>query len=176
LEFHRNAEVVVSFATIPSALKTLTFLSQAGSLSVHDGNPLLSDGLSQVPVQGSTTEPQYLLRDRGRIYGEAFKERAKAMGLEEAITAPRSPWQNPFAERLLGTIRRDGLNHVIVLGEAHLRRTSTRYFRYYHNFRTHLPLEKDAPAPRAIQDANLGDVIEVSEVGGLHHHCERRAA
>jgi hypothetical protein len=83
--------------------------------------------------------------------------------------------QNPFAERLLGTVRRDCLNHVIVLGEAHLRRTLTRYFRYYHNFRTHLSLEKDAPAPRAIQNANLGPVIEVSEVGGLHHHYERRA-
>ena len=122
------------------------------------------------------TEPRYLLRDRDGVYGEAFRERVKAMGMEEVITAPRSPWQNPFAERLLGTLRRDCLNHVIVLGEAHLRRTLTRYFRHYHNFRTHLSLEKDAPTPRAIQDANLGSVIEVSEVGGLHHHYERRAA
>jgi transposase InsO family protein len=97
-------------------------------------------------------------------------------GIEEVITAPRSPWQNPFAERLLGTIRRDFLDHVIVLGETHLRRTLIRYFRYYHNFRTHLSLEKDAPTPRAIQNADLGPVVEVSEVGGLHHHYERRAA
>jgi len=122
------------------------------------------------------TEPRYLLRDRDGIYGEVFRERMKAMGMEEVITAPRSPWQNPFAERLLGTVRRDCLNHVIVLGEDHLRRTLTRYFRYYHNFRTHLSLEKDAPSPRAIRNANLGPVIEVSEVGGLHHHYERRAA
>ena len=80
------------------------------------------------------------------------------MGMEEVITAPRSPWQNPF------------------LGESHLRRTLTRYFRYYHNPRTHLSLEKDAPEPRAIQGIDLGPVIEVSEVGGLHHHYERRAA
>jgi len=122
------------------------------------------------------TEPRYLLRDRDGIYGEAFRERVKAMGMEEVITVPRSPWQNPFGERLPGTVRRDCLNHVIVLGEAHLRLTLTRYFRHYHNFRTHLSLEKDAPTLQAIQDANLGPVIEVSEVGGLHHHCERRAA
>jgi len=117
-----------------------------------------------------------LLRDRDGIYAEDFKARVRAMGIEEVITAPRSPWQNPFAERLLGTVRRDCLNHVIVLGEAHLRRTLTRYFRYYHNFRTHLSLEKDAPTPRAIHQASVGQVIEVSEVGGLHHHYERRAA
>jgi transposase InsO family protein len=123
------------------------------------------------------TEPRYLLRDRDGIYGEDFRERVKAMGMmEEVITAPRSPWQNPFAERLLGTVRRDCLNHVIVLGETHLRRTLTRYFRYYHNPRTHLSLEKHAPTPRAIQNANLGPVVEVSEVGGLRHHYERRAA
>ena len=122
------------------------------------------------------SEPRYLLRDRDGIYGEAFGEHVKAMGIEEVVTAPRSPWQNPFAERLLGTVRRDCLNHVIVLGEAHLRRTLTRYFRYYHKYRTHLSLEKDAPEPRAVQDASLGRVIEVSEVGGLHHHYERRAA
>jgi transposase InsO family protein len=117
-----------------------------------------------------------LLRDRDGIYGEAFRERVKAMGMEEVITVPRSPWQNPLGERLPGTVRRDCLNHVIVLGEAHLRLTLTRYFRHYHNFRTHLSLEKDAPTLQAIQDANLGPVIEVSEVGGLHHHYERRAA
>jgi hypothetical protein len=121
------------------------------------------------------TEPRFLLRDRDGVYGKDFRERVKAMGIEEVITA-RSPWQNPFAERLLGTVRRDCLNHVIVLGETHLRRTVTRYFRYYHDFRTHLSLEKDAPTPRAIHNADLGPVVEVSEVGGLHHHYERRAA
>jgi putative transposase len=98
------------------------------------------------------------------------------MGMEEVITAPRSPWHDPFAERLLGTVRRDCLNYVIVLGESHLQRTLTRYFRYHHNFRTHLSLEKDAPARRPVQDAKLGPVIELSEVGGPHHHYERRAA
>jgi transposase InsO family protein len=122
------------------------------------------------------SEPRYLLRDRDRIYGEEFRERTQAIGIEEVITAPRSPWQNPFCERLIGSIRRDCLNHVIIHGESHLRRILVRYFDYYHKYRTHLSLEKDAPEPRAIQDTKLGEVIEVSEVGGLHHHNERRAA
>jgi transposase InsO family protein len=115
------------------------------------------------------TEPRYLLRDRDGVYGEEFREHVRAIGIDEVVAAPRSPWQNPFAQRLLGSVRRDCLDHVIVLGEAHLRRTLTRYFRYYHKYRTHLSLEKDAPEPRAIQAANLGPVIELSEVGGLHH-------
>jgi putative transposase len=98
------------------------------------------------------------------------------MNIAEVITAPQSPWQNPFVERLFGTVRRDCLNHVIILGEAHLRQTLMRYFRYYHKFRTHLSLEKDAPMPRAIQNANLGSVIEIPEAAGLHHHYERQAA
>jgi transposase InsO family protein len=122
------------------------------------------------------TEPRYLLRDRDGIYGEVFTERVRAIGIKEVLTAPRSPWQNPFAERLIGTIRRDCLNHLIVLGESHLRRTLTRYFHYYHKYRTHLSLDKDTPETRAIQDANLGPVVELSEVGGLHHHYERQAA
>jgi len=81
-----------------------------------------------------------------------------------------------MAQRLLGSVHRDCLDHVIVLGEARLRRTLTRYFRYYHKYLSHLSLEKDAPEPRAIQATNLGPVIELSEVGGLHHRYERRAA
>jgi len=122
------------------------------------------------------TAPRYLLRDRDRIYGEEFREQTQTIGIEEIITAPQSPWQNPFCERLIGSIRRDCLNHVVILGESHLRRILACYFDYYHKYRTHLSLEKDAPEPRAIQDANLGEVIEVSEVGGPHHHYERRAA
>ena len=98
------------------------------------------------------------------------------MDIEEVLTAPKNPWQNPFHECLLGTIRRDRLNHMIVLGESHLRRTLTRYFRYYHKCRTHLSLDKDSPETRAIQDADLRAVTKLSEVVGLHYHYERRAA
>jgi transposase InsO family protein len=102
------------------------------------------------------------------------RERIQAIGIEEIMTAPRSPWQNPFCERLIGSICRDCLNHVIL--ESHLRRILGRYFLYYQKYRTHLSLEKDAPEPRPIQETSLGEVIEIPEVGGLHHHYERRAA
>jgi putative transposase len=97
--------------------------------------------------------PRYLLQDRNGIYGEEIRERIEAIGIEEVITAPRSPWQNPFCERLIGSVRRDCLNHVIILEESHLRKILARYFRYYHKYRTHLSLAKDAPEPRAIQEA-----------------------
>src|SRR2546422_8807934 len=96
------------------------------------------------------------------------------MGVGEVLTAPHSPWQNPFAERLIGSIRRECLNHVLVLGEQHLRRTLARYFAYYHGARTHLSLDKDAPHGRPIEQPELGRVIPIREVGGLHHRYIRR--
>ena len=119
--------------------------------------------------------PSYLLRDRDSIYGPAFRKRVKGMGISEVPTAPHSPWQNPCAERLIGSIRRECLDHVVVLGEQHLRRTLTRYFAYYHRARTHLSLDKDAPDGRPIETA-LGRVISIPEVGGLHHRYVRQAA
>jgi putative transposase len=184
LDNHFKDLVSIDFLVVPTATFRVLFVL---IVLAHHRRRVLHFNVTEHPTALWTaeqiiqafpdgTKPRYLLRDCDGIYGEDFKERVKAMGIEEVITAPRSPWQNPFAERLLGTVRRDCLNHVIVLGETHLRRMLTRYFRYYHNFRTHLSLEKDAPTPRAIQDASLGPVIEVSQVGGLHHHYERRAA
>ena len=98
------------------------------------------------------------------------------MGIEEVVTAPRSPWQNPFAERLIGSIRRECLDHVLVLGERHLRRVQGRYFAYYHRARTHLSLANDAPAGRSIEPQGSGPIIAMPEVGGLHHRYARRAA
>jgi len=88
----------------------------------------------------------------------------------------RSPWQNPYVERLIGSIRRECLDHVIVLNEQHLRRILRRYFDYYHRSRCHLSLEGDAPEPRAVQGPELGRVIELPEVGGFHHRYVREAA
>src|SRR5438876_9287268 len=96
------------------------------------------------------------------------------MGIGEVLTAAHSPLQNPFAERLIGSIRRECLNHVLVLGERHLRRTRTGYFAYYHRARTHLSLDKDAPYGRATERPELGRVIPIPEVGGLHHRYVRR--
>jgi transposase InsO family protein len=92
------------------------------------------------------------------------------------VTAPRSPWQNPFVERLIGTLRRACLDHVIVWNERSLRRTLGQFLAYYHERRTHLSLDKDAPVPRAPQLPPAGLIIQVPHVGGLHHHDERRAA
>jgi putative transposase len=88
----------------------------------------------------------------------------------------RSRWQNPYAERVIGSIRRECRNHVIVLNERHLRRVLKRYFGYYHRSRTHLSLAKDAPEPREIEPPEQGEIVEVPEVGGLHHRYLRRAA
>jgi len=120
--------------------------------------------------------PRYLLRDRDGIYGAHFRERVQNMGIEEVLIAPRSPWQTPFAERVIGSIRRDCLDHAIVLSQEHLRRILRSYFGYYHDWRTHLSLAMACPEPRAAQPAEAGEIIEVPEVGGLHHHYEKRAA
>jgi putative transposase len=122
------------------------------------------------------TAPRWLLRDRDAIYGDAFRRRVASMSIGEVVSSPSSPWQNPYAERLIGSIRRECLNHVIVLGEGHLRRLLTAYLTYYHGARTHLALEKDAPTPRRVQVPTEGRVVAFPEVGGLHHRYERRAA
>jgi len=120
--------------------------------------------------------PKYLLRDRDAVYGSQFQKRVRSMGIEEVLTAPRSPWQNAFVERVIGSIRRDCLDHVIVLNDRHLKRVLTSYFNYYHRWRTHLSLGMDSPESRSVQPPALGKVIQIPEVGGLHHHYERLAA
>src|SRR4029453_17877052 len=120
--------------------------------------------------------PSYLLRDRDSIYGRPFQQRVRGMQIREVLTAPQSPWQNPFVERLIGSIRRECLGHVLVLNERHLRRILTRYFAYYHEARTHLSLHKDAPDGRSVERPERGKVISIREVGGLHHRYVRRPA
>ena len=122
------------------------------------------------------TAPRYLIRDRDQIYGGWFRNRVSDLGTTEVLTAPQSPWQNPFAERLVGSIRRECLDHVIVLGEKHLRRILKSYFDYYLGSRTHLSLDKDAPTTRVVQGPEAGEIVEIPQVGGLHHRYERRAA
>lgn len=117
--------------------------------------------------------PRFLIRDRDGIYGDAFRNRVRNMGIEEVVTAPRSPWQNPYAERVIGSIRRECLDHVIVLNEAHLRRILTSYFEYYHESRPHLSLDRNAPDPRQIESPDQGRVISIPQVGGLHHRYYR---
>jgi putative transposase len=98
------------------------------------------------------------------------------MGIHEVLTAPRSPWQNAYAERVIGSIRRECLDHVIVVNEVGLTRILTQYLAYYHHSRTHLSLAKDAPHPRLVAPPTIGPVVVIPQVGGLHHRYERRAA
>jgi len=122
------------------------------------------------------TAPRYLLRDRDASYGPRFCSRVQAMGIEEVVTASRSPWQNPYAERVIGSIRRECLDHIIIFNERHLRRVLSSYADYYHRSRTHLALDKDCPHERPIQPPSAGKIIAFPKVGGLHHHYERLAA
>ena len=115
--------------------------------------------------------PRYLLRDRDKSYGAVFRRRLNAMGIRDHPTAPRSPWQNGHVERLIGSIRRECLDHIVVVGEAPLRRTLKAYARYYNEIRTHRSLHKDAPEARPIQFAGL--VRSCPLLGGLHHHYVR---
>jgi putative transposase len=120
--------------------------------------------------------PRYLLRDRDGSYGEKFSEAARWLGIREVLTAPQSPWQNPYVERLIGSIRRECLDHVIVRNESGLRRILKSYFEYYEQSRTHLSLKKDAPIARPIQPTGTGTIIAIPQVGGLHHRYRRIAA
>ena len=120
--------------------------------------------------------PRYVLRDRDGIYGHEFTSRVDHMGIKEVKTAARSPWQNPYVERLIGTLRRDCLDRVIVLNDNHLRRILRDYLTYYHRCRTHLSLDKDSPEPRSVEPPDQGRIAEFPMVGGLHHRYSRLAA
>src|SRR3990170_6213874 len=115
--------------------------------------------------------PQYLIRDRDGIYGTLVTRRLRAMGIRDKPTPPASPWQNGFAERLIGSIRRECVDHLVVLGEAHLRRILRFYARYYNEIRTHRSLDKDAPVSRPVQ--RTGTIGSHALLGGLHHHYVR---
>jgi transposase InsO family protein len=116
---------------------------------------------------GWENTPRYIIRDRDGVYGDVFIRRLRAMGIRDRPTAPRSPWQNGYSERLIGSIRRDCLDHVIVFGERHLRHVLRSYANYYNQARTHLSLSKDAPASRAVQ--THGCILSRPFLGGLHH-------
>src|SRR5262250_1224841 len=120
------------------------------------------------------TAPRYLLRDRDRIYGQEFRDQVAAMNINEVLSAPRSPFQRAYVERVIGSIRRECLDHVIVFNDESLRRMPRSYFSYYHRSRLHLSLDKDSPDSRPVH--SIGKVMVIPEVGGLHHRYERRAA
>jgi transposase InsO family protein len=184
LKDHLTELVALDFFTVPTVgFKVLFVLI----VLVHERRRVVHFNVTEHPTAQWTaqqlveaspweTPPKYLLRDHDAVYGRWFQQRVAHLGVEEVLTAPRSPWQNPYAERLIGSIRRECLDHVIVFSEAHLRRVLARYFADYHRWRTHLSLAMDSPEGRPIQPPEQGAVIAVPELGELHHHYERRAA
>jgi transposase InsO family protein len=179
-----HVQVSLDFSTVPTARLRVLFVLV---VLAHHRRRVLHFNVPEHPVAAWTAQqivdafpddpaPSYLLRDRDTVYGHLFQQRVKGMRIRDGLTAARSPWQNPFAERLIGSIRRECLDHVLVLSERHLRRILIRYFAYYHHTRTHLSLDKDAPDERPIQRPEVGKVVPIREVGGLHHRCVRRAA
>lgn len=121
------------------------------------------------------TAPRYLLRNRDAIYGERFRRRVRSFGIEEVLIPARSPWQSPYVERLIGSIRRECLDHVIVFNACHLKRLLSSYLAYYHGARTHLSLDKQSPDPRPVALPEQGEVITFPHVGGLHHEYRHAA-
>jgi transposase InsO family protein len=162
---------------------TLAFGLLYGFIIVRlDRRQLVSIGVTNSPtaewIARQITEafpwesaPRYLIRDRDRVFGSVVFKRMRAMGIRDKPIAPRSPWQNGFAERLIGSIRRECLDHIIVFGEAHLRRVLRTYASYYNGARTHRSLDKDAPVHRPTQ--RIGPLRSHPVLGGLHHQYVR---
>lgn len=184
LENHADCIAGIDFFTVPTAtfriLYVFIVLSHERRRIVHfnvTANPTAQWTAQQlVEAFPFDTVPHYLLRDRDNICGDRYRSRAKSLGTEEVITAPRSPWQNHFAERIIGSIRRDCLDHIIVFNERHARRTLRAYFDYYYTCRTHMSLNKDPPETRTVELPELGNVVAFPRVGGLHHRYQRVAA
>jgi len=122
------------------------------------------------------TAPRYLLRDRDALYGQDFRKQVDAMGIAEVVSAARSPWPNAYVERVIGSIRRECLDYIVIFNERHLRRVLSTYIDYYHRTRTHLSFDKDFPDPRPVTPPGVGRVVAISQVNGLHHRYERLAA
>lgn len=123
-----------------------------------------------------STAPRFLLRDRDGLYGADFRKRVASMNIEEVVIAARSPWQSPYVERVIGSIRRECLDNVVVLHERHLKRILSACFNHDHRWRCHQSLDMDCPQPRPVQPREKGEIAEIAEAGGLYRHYERRAA
>jgi putative transposase len=181
LKNHIGQIVAADFFVVPTATYRLLFVL---ILLAHDRRRIVHIAVTAHPTATWTAQqlrdafpwdevPRFFLHDRDHAFVNGT---ATAMGMREVLTAPRSPWQNAYVERFIGSVRRECLDHVIVLSAAGLRRLLKDYVEYYNSSRTHLAIEKDAPAPRPIAPPPAGRVIAIPQVGGLHHRYERRAA
>ncbi len=184
LDNHLKDLVSVDFFTVPTVTFRILFVFLVLS---HDRRRIVHFNVTEHPSAEWTgrqfieafpwnTAPRYLIRDRDGIYGQDFTRRVNALGVKQVLIAPRSPWQNPYVERVIGSIRRECLDHVVVFNENHLRRVLRSYLGYYHASRTHLALGKDSPDSRSVEPPSRGKVVAFPEVGGLHHRYTRQAA
>jgi putative transposase len=184
LENHVKNMVSVDFFTVPTLRFQILYVFL---VLAHDRRRMLHFAVTAHPTAEWTAHqlreafpwdsaPRYLLRDRDRIFGQEFVDQVKALGIKQVLSAPRSPWQRAYVERVIGTIRRECLDHVIVFNQTSLSRHLQSFLDYYHHSRCHLSLKKDAPEPRPVQPPEQGRVIRRPQVGGLHHRYERRAA
>ena len=182
LRNHIGQMVSIDFLTVPTVTMRVLFVFL---VLEHGRRQVLHFNVTDHPTADWTSQqiveafadrdaPRYLIRDRDSIYGCEVRLRIASLGIEEVLAAPRSPWQNPYVERLIGSIRRDCLNHFVILNGRHLKRILTWYFAYYHGSRTHLGLDKQCPTPRQV--AGIGRIIEIPQLGGLHHRYDRVAA
>ena len=172
LKNHATQLASIDFFTVPTALFRILFVF---IVIQHDRRRLVHFNVTAHPTAEWTARQilEAFPFDLA-IYGHAFREQVAVMQIKEVLGAPRSPWQRAYVERVIGSIRRECLDHVIVLDEEGLRRVLAAYIRYYHKSRLHLSLEKDSPDPRSVQ--SVGKIVAIPEVGGLHHRYERRAA
>jgi transposase InsO family protein len=184
LRNHVDDMVSIDFFTVPTAtfriLYVLVILSHGRRRIVHFN-------VTESPSSAWTarqlieafpwdTAPRYLLRDQDKIFGLEFQRTVLNLGVEEIRISPHSPWQNPYVERVIGSIRRECLDHMIIFNEHHLLRVLRAYFRYYTESRTHLALAKDCPASRAVEPPKMGKIVAIPQVGGLHHRYTRKSA
>jgi putative transposase len=183
LRNHVGQIVAADFFVVPTATYRLLYVLV---LLAHDRRRIQHVAVTAHPTAAWTAQqlreafpwdeaPRYLLHDRDQAF-DSLRATARAMGIEEVLTAPRAPWQNPFVERFIGSARRECFDHVIVFNEAGLLRLMARYCSYYERSRTHLSLDKDTPIPRLVSPPGDGTIVAIPEVGGLHHRYERRAA
>ena len=183
LDNHVAELVSVDFFTVPTATFRILYVFV---ILRHDRREIVHFNATYNPTAQWTAQqlveafpfdsaPRYLLPDRDSIYGDQFRNRVKSLGIDEVLTAPRAPWQSPYVERLIGSIRRECLDHVIIFNERHLRRQLKSYSSYYHEARTHLSLDKQSPVPRSIEPPERGKVVAIPHVGGLHHEYRRAA-
>ena len=176
--------VAIDFFVVPTATFKVLFVFL---VLAHDRRRVIHFNVTEHPTAQWTaqqlveafpfeTAPRYLLRDGDGIYGPRVQRRMDSLGIDEVVTAPASPWQNAYVVRVIGSLRRELLDHAIILNDRHLKRLLSSYLDYYHPWRTHQSLDQDAPDGRSVRLAELAQVAEFPVVQGLHHYYLPRAA